>query len=555
MAARRALRRMSTTFAKRPTKQTPHLPQPGSLRRGATTSWGRAISGRFVVAPPSKVTYLASESRLESPPKIGASQAAGLVQSFPRRLAPLALSLVLAGCATMEPPVPEARPDIPLQWPIPATTRTGDGPAVQTAKPGAVPADAVADIGWRDFFVDPALEDVIAKALEGNRDLRVAMLNVERARQLYRVQRAARLPIVSGGLEMVRSGDDPRVEDYSASVGVTGFELDLWGRVRSLSDAALRQFFATEEARRAAQLSLIAEVANAWLTLAADRELLKVALATLKSQEASFGLAQKRYELGAVSRLDFAQARTQVEAARADVARFEGQVARDSNALQLLAGSPIDAAALPGGFDRPQVAGLAAVPAGLPSEVLLRRPDVRQAEQLLRSANADVGAARAAFFPSITLTAGIGTASTDLASLFGSGSFAWSFIPRVNIPIFPAGRLTSNLEREKVERDIALAQYERAIQAGFREVADALALSRTLAAQREAQEASLAAAADASRLSEERYKAGRDSYLALLDAQRTFYAAQQALVATRLQEQANRVALYKALGGGWKERG
>jgi multidrug efflux system outer membrane protein len=336
---------------------------------------------------------------------------------------------------------------------------------------------------------------------------------------------------------------------------VTGFELDLFGRVRNLSEAALRQFFATEEARRAAQIALVAEVANAWLTHAADRELLEVAKATLASEEASLGLAQKRYELGAVSRLDFAQSRTGVETARADVSRFEGQVARDTNALQLLVGAPLDNARLPEGFGPGQVAGLAALPQGLPSEVLLRRPDVREAEELLRSANADIGAARAAFFPSITLTGSIGTASSELSGLFGGGSFAWSFIPRVNIPIFQAGRLGAQLGAAQATRDIALAQYERSIQAGFREVADALALARTLAAQREAQEALLQAATEAHDLSQARYKAGRDSYLLLLVQQRTLYAAQQALVATRLQEQANRVALYKALGGGWKERG
>lgn len=464
-----------------------------------------------------------------------------------KAITPLLAALVLAGCATLEPALPEARPDVPLTWPIPATTEFGDSPRT--------PVDRVADIGWRDFFVDDDLEALIARALENNRDLRVAVLNVERARELYRVQRSERLPGVSGAVDMTRTGDTPRTEIYSASVGVAGFELDLFGRVRSLSDAALRQFFATEEARRATQLALIAEVANAWLTLAADRELLKVSQATLASQEASLGLTQKRYELGAVSRLDFAQSRTGVETARGDLARFEGQVARDINALQLLVGAPVDAVNLPDGFAREHVAGLAALPSGLPSEVLLRRPDVRQAEELLRSANADIGAARAAFFPSITLTGSVGTASSELSGLFGGGSFAWSFIPRVNIPIFQAGRLGAQLGAAQAARDIALAQYERSIQSAFRETADALALSRSLAAQRRAQEDLVEAATEAHDLSEARYKAGRDSYLLLLIQQRTLYAAQQALVTTRLQEQANRVALYKALGGGWKERG
>jgi multidrug efflux system outer membrane protein len=469
---------------------------------------------------------------------------------------PLLAALVLAGCATLEPPLPEAKPDIPVSWPIPATTPVAPASpsAAESASRVTVAADKVADIGWRDFFVDDDLESLIARALENNRDLRVAMLNVERARQLYRVQRADQLPSVGAGVQMTRTGDTPRTESYSASVGVAGFELDLFGRVRSLSESALRQYFATEEAQRAAQLSLIAEVANAWLALAADREQVRVSQATLAAQEESFKLARGRYELGAASRLEFAQARTTVETARADTARYEGQVARDTNALQLLVGAPVDPAKLPAGFDTEHVTGLSAIPEGVPSEVLLRRPDVRQAEELLRSANADIGAARAAFFPSISLTGNIGTASSELSGLFGGGSFAWSFIPQVNIPIFQAGRLQGLLGASKAERDIALAQYERSIQVAFREVADALALSRTLATQRAAQEAQVASAAEARKLSEARYKAGRDSYIIFLDAQRTLYIAQQLLVNTRLQEQQNRVALYKALGGGWKER-
>jgi multidrug efflux system outer membrane protein len=251
--------------------------------------------------------------------------------------------------------------------------------------------------------------------------------------------------------------------------------------------------------------------------------------------------------------VDLAQAQTQVEAARSDLAGYEGRIAADINALQLLVGAPLDTARLPSGFARQHVSGIAAVPTGLPSETLLRRPDVRSAEERLRAANADIGAARAAFFPSISLTGNVGTASNELSGLFGSGSFAWSFIPQISIPIFQAGRLSANLEATKAQRDIALAQYERAIQSGFREVADALAASRSLANQREAQERLVTAAAQAEELSRARYEAGRDSYLALLVAQRTLYQAQQQLVVTRLAEQGNRVALYKALGGGWRE--
>jgi multidrug efflux system outer membrane protein len=468
-----------------------------------------------------------------------------------RTFAPLLLAAALAaaGCVTLEPELPKAQADIPQTWPLPEKTSSQE--TVASSQNGST---AVADIGWRDFFVDDDLEAVIARALESNRDLRVAVLNVERARALYRVQRSERLPSVGGSVQMTRTGGDgPNTEAYSASVGVAGFELDLFGRVRSLSEAALRDYFATEEARRAAQLSLVAEVANAWLTLAADRELLKVSQATLKTQEDSYKLTQRRHELGAVSRVDLAQAQTQVEAARSDLAGYEGRIAADINALQLLVGAPIDTARLPAGFATQHVSGIAAVPAGLPSEALLRRPDVRGAEERLRAANANIGAARAALFPSISLTGNVGTASSQLSGLFGSGSFAWSFIPQVSIPIFQAGRLGARLDAATVERDITLAQYERAIQSGFREVADALAASRALANQREAQERLVTAAAQAEELSRARYEAGRDSYLLLLVAQRTLYQAQQQLVVTRLAEQGNRVALYKALGGGWKE--
>ncbi len=457
----------------------------------------------------------------------------------------LAATLFAAGCATLQPPLPEAMPSIPAEWPLPATT-----PAVGDT--GVV----AADIGWRDFFADPRLDELVAQALDNNRDLRVAVLNVQRARSQYGIQRADRMPSLGGEVAMTRSGGDNLDvnESYSASAGIAGFELDLFGRVHNLSQAALQQYFATDEARRSAQLALIAEVANTWLTLAADRELLSIARDTLASQEASFKLTEQRHDLGAVSGLDVSQARTVVETARSDVARFEGQVAQDRNALMLLVGGPVAPSLLPDAFT-PEVSGLASLPAGLPSEVLLRRPDVLAAEHQLRAANANIGAARAAFFPSITLTGSVGSSSNELSSLFDGGTGFWSFIPRINLPIFQGGRLTAALGVANADRDIALAQYEQAIQSGFREVADALVLSRTLADQRAAQEALVAAATRAHELSQARYDAGQDSYLILLDAQRTLYAARQSLVATQLAEQANRVTLYKVLGGGWNETG
>ncbi|MCW5605107.1 MAG: efflux transporter outer membrane subunit, partial [Burkholderiales bacterium] len=309
---------------------------------------------------------------------------------------------------------------------------------------------------------------------------------------------------------------------------------------------------AQEAARRAAQLSLIAGIANAYLTLGADRDLQRLARQELVNRQRALELTEKQHELGAVSALDVSQAQTALETARTDAARYAGQVARDINALTLLVGAPIEPALLPEQFDL-RVSGLGALPAGLPSEVLLRRPDVQQAERLLRAANANIGAARAAFFPSISLTGHAGYASDELSGVFDNGTRIWSFAPQVNLPIFAGGRNTANLKAARVGRDIALAQYEQAIQSGFREVADALALTRTLAEQKASQEALVAAASRADELSRVRYESGRDSYLVRLDSQRTLYGAQQSLIATRLAEQANRVQLYKVLGGGWNE--
>lgn len=466
----------------------------------------------------------------------------------------LAIALATSGCVSLAPKLPVADAAIPGEWPLPPTTQAFTG-AAPAGEGGAPASTVVADIGWQDFFADPNLETLVGRALENNRDLRVAVLNVEKARAQYRIQRADRVPAVGVSAQLQRTGGDNQavVDQYTAGVGITNFELDLFGRVRNLSQSALQRYFAEEEARRSAQLSLIAEVANAYLTLAADRELLSVSEATLKNQQSAYELTQKRRELGAVSGLEVSQARTQVEQARADAARYAGQVAQDINALNLLVGEPVDPALLPQRLTG-EVSGIAALPSGLPSEVLLRRPDVLQAEHLLRAANANIGAARAAFFPSISLTGLLGSASGELSGLFDANTRAWSVNPVVSIPIFQGGKLRAGLDSAKADQQIALAQYEKAIQSGFRDVADALALTTTLAEQRQAQEALVEAAARADELSTARYKAGRDSYLNQLDAQRTLYAAQQGLVTTRLNEQINRVTLYKVLGGGWNER-
>lgn len=453
----------------------------------------------------------------------------------------LALAAVAAGCTTLEPPLPATDPAVPTAWPAPALD-TG------------LPAKAAADIGWRDFFHDPRLQTLIARALANNRDLRIAILNIERARAQYRMQRAERLPWVSGSASAERIGGDlPNNDTYSVGVGVSSFETDLFGRVRSLTDVALQQYFAQEANRRAAQVALIGEIATLYLTISIDQELSRLSQATLKNYQETASLIEKRYSLGAVSGLDVEQIRTQVESARVDVARYDGQIARDINALVLLIGQPVESSLLPDTPDDP-IAGFVVPPPGLPSETLLRRPDIQAAEHRLLAANANIGAARAAYFPSITLTGSLGITSTELSELFNQGTFIWSFIPRLTVPIFQAGRLQANEDRAVAERDIAVAEYEKTIQTGFREVADALTSAATLIRQYEAQNALVDAASRAEGLSRLRYQAGRDSYLGLLDAQRTLYGAQQGLLSTYLAAQINRVTLYKVLGGGWKEQ-
>ena len=451
----------------------------------------------------------------------------------------LAIALCLAGCASLEPRLPEADVQLIETWPLPPEAAQSD-----TAAP-------VQDIGWREFFVDPRLQQTIALALENNRDLRIAALNVERAQAQYRIQRADRVPSLSVDASLTRTGGDAGRSDlYSVGLGLASFELDLFGRVRNLSDSALRSYLATEEAQRSTQLALIAEVANAWLTLAADEEQVRIAAQTLETQDASYKLSEKRQQLGAISALDLSQLRTVVETSRVELARYRGFAAQDRNALRLLVGAPLSDELLPASFE-PLESGLPALPDGLPSEVLLRRPDVLAAEYRLQAQNADIGAARAAFFPSIRLTASAGSASDEFSGLFESGTDSWSFVPRISIPIFQGGRLRAALGVAQADRDIALAEYERTIQAGFRDVANGFALTRTLAEQRAAQEALVAAASRGLELSNARYEAGSDSYLFLLDAQRTEFGARQALVATQLAEQVNRVTLYRALGGGW----
>jgi outer membrane protein, multidrug efflux system len=459
-----------------------------------------------------------------------------------------AVTWLCAACAcTLEPRYRAPALPVPNQWLTPAT----EEPRVNVA---------ASDIGWRNFFLDTRLQQLLGLALANNRDLRVAVLNIEQARAQYRIQRAALLPSINAPGSFTREKlpasltydiPTPILSYFDAGVA-TSYELDLFGRVRSLTHASLEKYLAQEQARRSAQLSLIAEVANAYLTLASDRELERLAQQTLQSQEDSLARQQLRHQTGTVSGLELAQSKTTVEQARADHARFEGNVAQDIDTLTLLVGTSIDPALLPVQFDS-KTLGLDPLPAGVPSTVLLRRPDVLEAERMLRAANANIGAARAAFFPRITLTANLGSASPQLSNLFTGGTGTWAFEPLISLPIFHGGALMGGLDVATVGEKIALAQYEKAIQSGFREVADALALTTTLNRQRDAQESLVEATSRAYELSQRRYKVGRDSYLEVLDSQRSDYTAQQGLITTRLAEESNRVTLYKALGGGWLE--
>ncbi|WP_428826548.1 AdeC/AdeK/OprM family multidrug efflux complex outer membrane factor [Azonexus sp. IMCC34842] len=458
-------------------------------------------------------------------------------------LAAAVATALISGCTTLAPDYSTPAAPVAAQWPGGVTTTVAASPA---------------ELGWESFFTDPKLRQLIALALANNRDLRVAGLNIEKARAQYQIQRADLFPSINASA----SGTNQRIpaslsntgqavisHEYSASLGFASYELDFFGRIRSLKDQVLYQFLATEEAQRSARISLIAEVANAYLTLAADSQRLKLAEETWRSQQASYALTKRRFELGSSSALDLHQAQTSVESARADVARYTGQLAQDRNALVLLAGNDLpeemlqtDALA--------SVSGIADIPAGLPSAHLQRRPDVLQAERQLQAANANIGAARAAFFPSVSLTASGGSASNQLAELFGSGSAAWRFVPQISLPIFDAGRIRANLDVAKVQEQISLAQYEKAIQTAFREVADTLVQNVPLQQQLEAQQALVEATSASHRLSRARFDKGVDSYLSVLDSQRAEYAAQQNLITVRLANYGNRVTFYKVMGGG-----
>ncbi|SQG12355.1 multidrug efflux transporter outer membrane subunit SmeC [Stenotrophomonas maltophilia] len=461
-----------------------------------------------------------------------------------RALAAATMTTVLGGCVSMAPHYQRPEAPVPAQF---GNAGTGEAePAL------AMPA-------WRDVFLEPRLQQVIALALQNNRDLRVAVLQVEKERAQYRIQRAALLPSVDASGSVTRSrvsdansetGVTQLTESDAVQVGISSWELDLFGRIRSLKNEALQNWLASAENQRAARTSLVAEVATAWLALAADEQSLAFTQQTLDSQQQTLQRTEARHAQGLASGLDLSQVQTSVEAARGALAKLQTQQAQDRDALQLLVGAPLDPALLPTAQALDGSVALAPLPANLPSSVLLQRPDVLSAEHALQAANADIGAARAAFFPTLALTANYGHSSTALSTLFSAGTRGWSFAPSITAPIFHAGALKASLDASKIGKDIGIAQYEKAIQQAFSEVADALATRDHLTAQLDAQRALVADSQRSYTLADARYRTGLDGYLQSLDAQRSLYAAQQDLIALQQQEAGNRVTLFKVLGGG-----
>jgi multidrug efflux system outer membrane protein len=460
----------------------------------------------------------------------------------------VAIGVFAAGC-TMAPKYARPAAPIPAAWPT--------GPAYADTR-ASTKAPIAPDLNWREFFTDEKLQQVIGMALTNNRDLRIAVLNVEQNRAYYAIQRNQLYPTVNAtgtaSKQQVPGGvmgfpNPLTIEYYEVNLGVAAWEIDFFGRIRSLKDEALETYLGTEQARRSAQILLVSSVAQAYLALAADRENLALSESTLQTQQAAYNLVRRQYAVGVATELDLRQAQTLVEAARRDAALYTQHVAQDENALNLLAGAPVPAELLPAELAR--VRPPHEIAPGTSSEVLLRRPDVLQAEHQLKAANADIGAARAAFFPRISLTAALGTASTDLSGLFKSGSQTWNYAPQIVLPIFDARTWSAN-KAAKVQREIAVTQYEKAIQTAFREVADALAARGTLDQQVAAQQSLVHALAESHRLATSRFEKGIDSYLAVLDAQRSLFAAQQGLVSLRLAQVASQVQLYAVLGGGWQ---
>jgi multidrug efflux system outer membrane protein len=457
----------------------------------------------------------------------------------------ICIGLLLCGCS-FAPKYTQPKIPIPDTWP--------DGAAYENIN--NIPGTSISDLTWENFFIEKSLQTIIRTALLNNRDLKLAALNVERARDLYGIQRAELYPTFNAIGEASKkrvpanvsgtSSVSKRVQ-YDFNLEIASWEIDFFGHIRSLKDQALETYLATEQARLSAQISLIAEVVMAYLTFAADRENLKLAQATLKNQQESYDLIKKSYQIGLATELDVRRAQTLVDIARRDIPRFVQQVAQDQNALNLLAGTQVTEKLLP--RDLSNITPFKEIETELSSNVLLTRPDILAAEHRLKAAYANIGAVRAAFLPRITLTGALGTASTEMNRLFKPGSGAWNFSPQITIPIFDA-RSWAALRVSKAERKIMLTQYEKTIQIAFREVSDVLSIKGTINKQIEAQMSLVDSVKETYRLSKKRYEMGLESYLGVLDAQRSLYGQQQILISFQLAKLANQVKLYAVLGGG-----
>lgn len=456
-----------------------------------------------------------------------------------------AIVISLTGCVNLAPDY--QRPALPVANTWPNGSAYKNNPDTH----------ATINEDWRNFILDPKLQKLIDLALTNNRDLRVAALTIEKAQAQYRIQGALLFPKINATAsetasltpaDLSSTRTQPVMHDYNVGLGFSNYELDFFGRVRNLKEEALENYLATQAAHRSTRISLIAQVAASYLTMAADQEHLSLAEKTLNDQQASFELSKRRFESGIASQLDLSQAQTILETARGDVARYISLVAQDLNSLTLLTGATIPDDLLPD-ISLMNSEILRESINGLPSDLLANRPDIEEAEHQLKAANADIGVARAAFFPSITLTSSIGTASAQLSGLFKAGSRAWLFAPQINLPIFDGGSNIANLNVSKANRAIAVAQYEKIIQNAFREVADGLANRGTLGEQLAAQQSLVNATEKSVQLSTARFQHGVDSYLVVLDSQRSLYAAEHILINLNLAKKTNLITLYKALGG------
>ncbi len=464
-----------------------------------------------------------------------------------RIVSAIVFSLVLISGCSLTPAYHPPEAPIPQTWP------EGDAYGLEATGTQHLLAP---NLGWNVFFTDPGLQQIIQTALDNNRDMQLSLLNVKKAAALYGIQKAELFPSVNttGGMnrqripaDLTTSGLPNTTEIYSVNLGIASWEIDFFGRIRSLEDRALEIYMETEEARRSVQIVLISATAGAWLNLAADREKRNLAEITLQTQQDILSLIQRRYRAGLANDVDVNRAQTQVDVARGDIALFTQRIALDENALSLLLGKPVPADVL--SVNLSEILAPGTFHSGLSSDILLKRPDILAAEHRLKAANANIGAARAALFPRISLTTTLGTASSDLSGLFGSSSATWGFVPQITAPIFDA-RLWSAYDAARIENEISLKLYEKAIQTAFREVADALAVNGTVGEQLAAQASLVNATETIYRLANARYDKGIDSYLSVLDAQRSMYAARQGLVTLRLLEFSARVKLYAVLGGG-----